>query len=131
MTASIQENPRLRKAAEELVRTGGKVNDAIAEAVTESHIYRGLSKGAAAAYAASEPIRQTELYKAVASSVDDVLKDVRYGGFVDKEARRRRRQARLAQIGKDGGMAKHRRKPVSVEEDPEYVFHTSRAGPKI
>lgn len=124
MTASIQENPRLRKAAEDLIRQGGKVNDAIAEAVTESHIYRGLSKGAARAYAASEPIRQTELYKAVAHSVDDVLKDVKYGGFVDKEARRKRRQIRLAQIGKDQGMAKQKRKQLKVEEDPECVKST-------
>lgn len=122
LTASIQENPRLRKAAEDLMRTGGQVNDAIEKAVSESYIYRGLSSGAAAAYAASEPIRQTDMYKALAASVDDVLKDVKYGGFVDKEARRRRRQIRLEQIGKTKGMAKQRRKPVKVEEDPECVM---------
>lgn len=111
LRASIQENPRLRKAAADLAAAGGKVNDAIAEAVTQSMIYRGLSRGAAAAYAASEPIRQTEVYKAVASSVDDILKDVKYGGFVEKDARRQRRQLRLQQIGKSGGLARKPRPP--------------------
>ena len=101
LAASIQENPRIKKAAEDLIRTGGTVNDAIAEAVTQSLVYRGLSKGAQAMYDASEPIRQTEMYKQVAESVGDVLSDVKYGGYVEKDARRRRREARLKTIGKD------------------------------
>lgn len=55
----------------------------------------------------------------VASSVSEALEDVgsntRYGGFVEKEARRRRREARLKQLGKDG-LAKTR---VRVPENPE------------
>lgn len=44
LTASIKENPRLRAAAEALQKGGGKVSDAVAEAVAkveESTIYRG------------------------------------------------------------------------------------------
>lgn len=43
LSASIKENPRLRAAAEALQKSGGAVNDAIAEAVRrteESALYR-------------------------------------------------------------------------------------------
>jgi import inner membrane translocase subunit TIM44 len=40
--------------------------------------------------------------------------NTRYGGFVEKEARRRRRQARLAKLGRDGFA-----KRVRVAENPE------------
>lgn len=70
-------------------------------------------------YDASEPIRQTETYKVVSASVSEVLEDVgsntRYGGFIEKEARRRRREARLKKLGRDG-MAK---RPPKMAENPE------------
>lgn len=87
-----------------------------------------LSKSAkavgSAAYSASAPVRETEAYKAVASEITELLEnaanDVQHGGYVDKEARRRRRQARLEKIGKSeaGGFAARK---IKVEEDALYV----------
>jgi import inner membrane translocase subunit TIM44 len=79
-----------------------------------------MSKSAAALYEASEPIRQTEVYKAVAESVDNVLSDVKYGGFVEKDARRQRREARLRQIGRTDGMARRPKAP-KMDANPESV----------
>ena len=77
-----------------------------------------INKAGQVVYDASEPIRQTESYKMVASSVSEALEDVgsntRYGGFIEKEARRRRREARLAKLGKDGFA-----KRVRVAPNPE------------
>ena len=45
LTSSIKENPRLRAAAEELKRQGGKVGDAVGEALKsmeESEIMRAV-----------------------------------------------------------------------------------------
>lgn len=76
-------------------------------------------KAGQAVYDASEPIRQTETYKVVSAAVNETLEDVtentRYGGFLEKDARRRRREARLAKLGKDG-MAK---RPMRVPENAE------------
>lgn len=122
LAASIESNPRIKKAAQDLQRAGGKVNDAIAEAVTQSLVYRGLSAGAQAMYDASEPIRQTEVYKQVAESVGDVLSDVKYGGYVEKDARRKRREARLKTIGKDqkdGLAAKAKAKVAKMDANLE------------
>lgn len=85
-----------------------------------------LSKSAkavgSAAYSASAPVRDTEAYKAVASEITELLEnaamDTLHGGYVNKEARRRRRQARLEKIGKTDGFAARK---IKVEEDPECV----------
>merc|ERR1711939_1186856 len=133
LTASIKENPRLRAAAEALQKGGGKVNDAVAEAVAkveESTLYRGskeaINRAGKAVYDASEPIRDTEAYKVVAASVSEALEDVgsntRYGGFIEKEARRKRREARLRALGRDG-MAKRVRVPENLEAGENIVLH--------
>jgi len=71
-----------------------------------------------AAFTASAPVRDTEAYKAVASEITELLEnaanDVQHGGYIDREARRKRRAARLAKIGKETGMAQRR---LKVDED--------------
>lgn len=68
----------------------------------------------------TEPIRNTETYKAVAEAVADALDDSgasRYGGYEEKEVRRKLREKRLAKAGKQGGIARSQR----VTEDPKCV----------
>lgn len=72
---------------------------------------------------ATAPIRDTETYKAVAESVretiDDVGSNMRYGGYLEKEDRRRRRLDRLRKAGKgEGGLAAGAAR-VKVDENPE------------
>ncbi|GAA5932972.1 hypothetical protein JCM3775_005279 [Rhodotorula graminis] len=138
LAASIKENPKLAAAAEELRKAGIGLNDAVAHALKgmeETAFVRTLSKSARAvgdaALTASAPIRDTDAYKAVASEITELLEnaayDTHHGGYVDREARRRRREARLAKIGRsrEGGMARR----MKVEENPEageaLVYHSS------
>lgn len=69
---------------------------------------------------ASAPVRNTEAYKAVASEITEALENAatntQHGGYVDKERRRRRRQARLEKVGRTQGMAARR---VKLEENLE------------
>jgi len=58
-----------------------------------------VSKGVANA---TEPIRNTEAYKTLAETVLEALDDsgsVKHAGYEEKEARRKRRQIRLAKAG--------------------------------
>ncbi|KAI0675480.1 mitochondria import inner membrane translocase TIM44 subunit [Trametes maxima] len=124
LTSSIKENPRLRAAAEELRKTGLKVGDAVGEALRtmeESEIMRAISRASAAVSSTidktTEPIRKTAAYKTLSETIADALDDsgtAKHAGFEEKEARRKRRQLRLAKAGKDsiaGG--------ARVKADPE------------
>jgi import inner membrane translocase subunit TIM44 len=75
-----------------------------------------------AALIASAPLRRTEAYKAVAEEITEALDDagsnVRYGGYVEKEDRRRRRLRRLEKAGKEGGLGARR---IKTEINLEYV----------
>ncbi|CAE6433104.1 unnamed protein product [Rhizoctonia solani] len=125
LTSSIKENPRLRAAAEELKKNGIKISDAVGEAVRSleaSGFYQGITRATAAVSSAvatsTEPIRNTEAYKAVAEAVAEALDDSgasRYGGYEEKEVRRKLREKRLAKAGMQGGMARTHR----IKEDPE------------
>ncbi|KAG8782109.1 protein translocase subunit [Serendipita sp. 401] len=118
LTSSIRENPRLRAAAEELKKAGGKVGDAVGEAIKsmdESEIMRRVREASSAVAntvsTATEPIRKTEAYKALADTVIEALDDsgsAKHAGYEEKEARRLRRQKRLAKAGKTGGIGKAR-----------------------
>ncbi|OBZ66481.1 Mitochondrial import inner membrane translocase subunit tim44 [Grifola frondosa] len=111
LTSSIKENPRLRAAAEELRKTGVKVGDAVSEALKsmeESEVMRAISRASAAVSStiasSTEPIRKTAAYKALSETVIDALDDsgsAKHAGFEEKEARRKRRQMRLAKAGRD------------------------------
>jgi import inner membrane translocase subunit TIM44 len=102
-------------------KAGLKVSDAVAEAVKAVETSEYYKKASAAVSSATEPIRSTETYKVVAASVaealDDVTNNSRYGGYVEKEDRRRRREARLAKLGKKNMAAGGRK----VEINPECV----------
>jgi len=133
LTSSIKENPRLRAAAEELKKGGVKVGDAVSEALKtmeESDLARAISRATAAVSSTiastTEPIRNTAAYKTLAETVIDALDDsgtAKHAGFEEKEARRARRQIRLAKAGKDG------RIKARVVADPEageaLVLHAS------
>lgn len=81
---------------------------------------KGASAAANVALNVSEPLRSTEAYKAVASeiseAIDDAASNVQHGGYIEKEDRRRRREARLVKAGKAGGLAARKAK---VEINPE------------
>jgi mitochondrial import inner membrane translocase subunit TIM44 len=63
-----------------------------------------VSKGVSTA---TEPIRKTEAYKALAETVMDALDDSgssKHGGYEEKEVRRLRRKARLEKAGRAAGL---------------------------
>jgi hypothetical protein len=67
----------------------------------------------------TEPIRNTAAYKTLAETLVDALDDsgtAKHAGFEEKEARRARRQMRLAKAGKEG------RIKARVVANPEYVW---------
>lgn len=109
LTSSIKENPRLRAAAEELKKTGVKVGDAVGEALRtmeESEVMRAISRATNAVSStlekSTEPIRKTAAYKSLAETLVDALDDsgsAKHAGFEEREARRLRRQKRLAKAG--------------------------------
>ncbi|KAI0629235.1 mitochondria import inner membrane translocase TIM44 subunit [Trametes polyzona] len=111
LTSSIKENPRLRAAAEELRKAGIKVGDAVGEALRtmeESELARAISRASAALSSTiektTEPIRNTAAYKTLSETIADALDDsgtAKHAGFEEKEARRKRRQLRLAKAGKN------------------------------
>ncbi|KJA28027.1 hypothetical protein HYPSUDRAFT_197581 [Hypholoma sublateritium FD-334 SS-4] len=124
LTSSIKENPRLRAAAEELKKTGVKVGDAVSEALKgmeESELMRAISRASSAVSSAveksTEPIRKTAAYKTLAETLVDALDDsgsAKHAGFEEKEARRLRRQKRLAKAGRASGLG-----PSRVSANPE------------
>ncbi|KAF8626588.1 hypothetical protein AX15_004788 [Amanita polypyramis BW_CC] len=126
LTSSIKENPKLRAAAEELRKTGVKVGDAVSEALKtmeESEVMRAISRASAAVSStiekSTEPIRNTAAYKVFAETLVDALDDsgsAKHAGYEEKEARRLRRQRRLAKAGKNNGLGPAGRR---IEADPE------------
>ena len=71
----------------------------------------------------TEPIRNTAAYKMLADTLVDALEDsgsAKHAGFEEKEARRKRRQMRLAKAGRDSMTGQVTR----VKANPECaVFH--------
>lgn len=80
---------------------------------------RGLRKGANATGRAVEkmtrPIRDTEAYKSVANVIDDGS-STRYGGWTEREERKRRRDAREMEVVRRTGRVQ---RADPMEEDPE------------
>lgn len=114
IVASIKENPRLMKAAEQLRKSGGQVGDAVGATLRqmeESELVKGLgaisSRMARQLEDTTAPIRNTEAYRNFAQTLTDAFDD---GGsalriFTDaqEDARTQRkikREARLRKIGK-------------------------------
>ena len=76
---------------------------------------RGIDK-------ATKPIRDTKAFKSVQNVVDDGSSS-KYGGYIDKEERKRRRE-----LEAQGEIVPGSEKSEKVEEDPKYVLylrHTS------
>lgn len=106
--------------------TAGKVLKGTAGAVGkgaawtwETPVMKGVRKAANVTGEAidktTKPIRETEAFKSVKSVIDDGSSS-RYGGWVDKEERRKQRELR-EQLAKQNGD----RGPEVFEEDPKYV----------
>lgn len=99
----------ISKAAEAASTTTGKVLMGTAGAIGKSAAWtwdtpvaKVLRKGAAAVGTgvekATRPVRQTEAYKSVKETIDDGASQ-RYGGWTEKEERRKRRAEREAKMG--------------------------------
>ena len=67
--------------------------------------------------AATKPVRETKIYKSVKDVIDDGSSS-RYGGWVEKEERRKKRE--LRDLKESEGLPGKRAE--KMEEDPKYVF---------
>lgn len=126
----FSESESVRRAREAYEKSTGAVSSTAAKAVKstagaigkgtawtwDTSVVKGVRKAANvtgdAVYKATKPIRDTEAYKNVKNVIDDGSSS-RYGGWVEKEERRKKRDALQAQRG----AAKQ-----VMEEDPEYVL---------
>lgn len=106
--------------------TAGKVLKGTAGAVGkgaawtwETPVMKGVRKAAnvtgEALDKSTKPIRETEAFKSVKSVIDDGSSS-RYGGWVEKEERKKQRELREQLAKQNGGL-----KPEVFEEDPKYV----------
>ena len=105
----IQNNPRIKSAVEDLKRRGISVSEAMNKALEDSAVLEAIRASygwaSSAAIRATQPIRDTPVYKAIAASVEETFEDAagagsRYGGYEEREARRMRREKRAARVGK-------------------------------
>jgi import inner membrane translocase subunit TIM44 len=131
----FSQNPNVQKAKETYTKVTGAATTKTAEALktTGKAIGTGAAwtwdttpvKGVRAVASATgtgleyvtRPVRESKAFQAVKETVDDGSSS-RYGGWTEKEERRRKRELReLNELQKTGG------KPQGpMEEDPEYVF---------
>lgn len=106
--------------------TAGKVLKGTAGAVGkgaawtwETPVMKGVRKAAnvtgEAIDKSTKPIRETEAFKSVKSVIDDGSSS-RYGGWVEKEERKKQRELREQLAKQKGGLT-----PEVFEEDPKYV----------
>ena len=71
----------------------------------------------------TKPVRDTKIYKTAVGGVKDVIDDgssSKYGGWVDKEERRKQRE--LRELNEAGANGRPGRRPEKMEEDPKYVL---------
>ncbi|CRG85162.1 Mitochondrial import inner membrane translocase subunit TIM44 [Talaromyces islandicus] len=85
----------------------------------DTSVVKGLRKGVTVTgkgiEKATRPVRETEAYKTAVGGVKDAIDDgssSRYGGWIEKEERRRQRQLREQNSGRKGKIEK-------MEEDPD------------
>lgn len=91
----------------------------------DTSVVKGVRKGVNAAGRGVEkvtrPVRETEAFKNVKEVIDDGSSS-RYGGWVEKEERRKKREAKeAAEMAKTGG----RRPNEPMAEDPKLVHPTN------
>ena len=68
----------------------------------------------------TRPVRETKVYKTAVGSVKDVVDDgssSRYGGWVEKEERRKQRE--LRELNEAAASGRPGRRPEKIEEDPK------------
>lgn len=96
-------------------KTAAKVVGTGAAWTWETPVVQGVRKGVNATSCgieqATRPIRESETFKSVSEAIDDGSSS-RYGGWIEKEERKRRRALREA---KEGGY----RPAQPIEEDPK------------
>ncbi|KAF7537081.1 hypothetical protein G7Z17_g12926 [Cylindrodendrum hubeiense] len=124
----FSESESVRRAREAYEKSTGAITDTVGGAVKttagaigkgaawtwDTSVVKGARKAANVAGdavdKATQPIRQTEAYKNVKDVIDDGSSS-RYGGWVEKEERRKRREALDKQRGTHNGEV--------LQEDPE------------
>ena len=90
----------------------------------ESPVVRGVRKGVTATGKGIEkvtkPVRETQAYKTTVGSVKEAIDDgssSRYGGWIEKEERRKQRQIREQNEAKTGGL----HEAEKMEADPKWA----------
>ncbi|KAI9376769.1 mitochondrial inner membrane translocase subunit TIM44 [Aspergillus egyptiacus] len=103
------------------LKTTGKVIGKSAVWTWNTPVVKGLRKGVTATTSgiekATRPVRETEAYKTAVGGVKQAIDDgssSRYGGWIEKEERKRQRQLREEMEAKSG-----RRKTEPMVEDPD------------
>ena len=103
------------------LRSTGKVLGQGAAWTWETPVVKGLRSGVNATgrgiEKATKPVRETQVYKTAVGGVKDVIDDgssSRYGGWMEKEERRKQKELRESQ-----GSGRHGRKMEKMEEDPK------------
>lgn len=106
----------------EALKTTGRVIGKGAVWTWETPVVKGIRKGVTATGRGIEritrPVRETEVYKTAIGGVKETIDDgssSRYGGWLDKEERRRQRQLREQEDIKAGRIPR----PTKVEENPK------------
>jgi len=119
----IKNNPRIQSAVEDLRKRGLSVSDAINQSLQDSAVLEAIRASygwaSSAAFRATQPIRDTPVYQAIATSFEEAFDDdtgigSRYGGYEEKEERRKRREKRAAKAGRTAS------KRTAI--NPEYVM---------
>ena len=99
----------------------GKVLGQSAAWTWDTTVVKGVRSGVNATGrgidAATKPVRETQIFKSVKDVIDDGSSS-RYGGWVEKEERRKKRE--LRELKESGGLPGKRAE--KMEEDPEYAF---------
>jgi import inner membrane translocase subunit TIM44 len=123
----IKNNPRIQASLADLKKRGISVSDAINRSLEDSGVINAIRSSyglvSDVAARATQPVRDTAVYKAIAASVEEAFEDEtgmgsRYGGYEEKETRRRKREMRAKKAGKS--------LTPRVKANPEYVFHQAK-----
>ena len=95
----IKENPRLRSAAGQLSRAGISVSDAASRALQDSGVIEAIGRVSNTYMRFTQPVRDTEAYKLIATSLEDAFDEMGLQGYEEKEERRRKREKRAEKAG--------------------------------
>ncbi|KAI9636579.1 import inner membrane translocase subunit tim44 mitochondrial precursor [Dioszegia hungarica] len=110
IVSMIQKNPRIQASLADMKRRGISVSEAINRSLEDSGVINAIRSSyglvSDVATRATQPVRDTAVYKAIAASVEEAFEDEtgmgsRYGGYEEKEERRRKREMRAKKAGKN------------------------------